>query len=89
MGKELHNLVPDESLRMKRIQEYPFKAIEENLNIDDRLETMGKLKVYENIGGSVFLFLEPTLMDNLCLVAEAELKNLSEKKLTVGNTFHE
>lgn len=89
MGKELHNLVPDESLRMKRIQEYPFKVVEENLNIDDRLEAMGTLKVYENMGGSVYLFLEPAFMDNLCLIAEAELKNLSGNKLTVGKTFRE
>lgn len=88
MGKKLHNLIPDESLRMKRIQEYPFKADEQNLNIDDRLEAMGTLRVYENVGGSVYLFLEP-LMDNLCLVAEAELRSLNEKKLTLGKTFHE
>ena len=89
MKKEVHCLLPDASLKMMRIKEHPFEVSEGNLIVDDELEMEGTLKLYENTGGSIYLSMEPANMNNLALVAEAEIEDLGENKLWVKRIFNE
>ena len=79
----------NDGMKWVRIKEHPFGASEGNLVVDDYLETEGKLKIYENVGGSIYLFLEPSVMDNLALVAEAVVEEIGEKKLWMKRISYE
>ena len=79
----------NDGMKWLRIKEHPFDVSEGNLVVDDKLETEGKLRLYENVGGSIFLFLEPSVMDNLALVAEVVVEEIGEKKLWIKRISYE
>lgn len=86
--KKIHSLLPDVNLKMMRIKEHPIGA-SENLVIYDGLETEGRLKFYENVGGNIYLSVDPSALNNLVLVAVAEVEETDEKELKVKKIFHE
>lgn len=79
----------NDGMKWLRIKEHPFDASEGNMVVDDRLETEGTLKIYEKLGGSIYLFLPPSAMNNIVLVGEVEVKDLGEKKLWMKRIFYE
>ena len=84
---QLHKLFSDESMRLMRIKKHPIET-KGNLVVDDRMEMDGVLGLYEHIDGSVYLSVEPQIMDNLALIAEAQFEAV-DGKLKIKRLFHE
>ena len=84
---KLHNSV-DGSMRLMRIKEHPIKT-EGNIVADDRMEMDGVLGLYEHIGdSSLYLSVEPQMMDNLVPIAGAQFEE-ADGKVKVKRLFHE
>lgn len=83
---KLHNCT-DGSMRLMRIKEHPIKT-EGNVVADDRMEMNGELELYENIGGSIYLSVEPQMMDNLVPIAGAQFEE-ADGKVKVKRLFNE
>lgn len=82
---ELHNCT-DGSMRVMRIKEHPIK-MEGNVVVDDRMEMDGVLRLYEHIG-SLYLSVEPQMMDNFVPIAGAQFEE-ADGKVKVKRLFHE
>ncbi len=63
-GKKAHRLVAGSNLKEDRIRGHSI-AYEGDLVIDDKLEEEGTVKFFENLGGSVYMFMEPSVMEKL------------------------
>lgn len=87
-GEKAHNLVVSNNLKEDRIRGHAI-AYERDLVIDDRLEEEGTVKFFENLGGSVYMSMEPSAMENLVLIGSAELEDLGGKKLWARKIFYE
>lgn len=87
-GEKAHNLVVGNNLKEERIKGHSV-AYEGDLVIDDKLEEEGTVKFFENLGGSVYMFMEPSVMENLILIGSAELEDLGGKKLYMRKIFYE
>lgn len=87
-GEKAHNLVVSDNLKADRIKGHPL-VYDGNLVIDDRLEEEGTVKFFENLGGSVYMSMEPSAMENLVLIGSAELEDLGGKKLYMRKIFYE
>ena len=84
---EENNSIVNNELKDMRIRENPIE-ISGSLLVDDRLEEQGIIKIYEYIGG--ILYLEPgnLLSENAPLVAWISIKK-SGNCLKDGRVYHE
>lgn len=86
-----NKVVLDDSLRSMRIKESPMKS-DENLLVEDRLEK-GFLRLYEYMGGLLYIFgddVEMNNSDNVAMVAELTVTIDSEKRsVRLGKVFDE
>lgn len=81
MDLKENEIVLDDSLRSMRIKESPMKS-DENLLVEDWLEK-GFLRLYEYMGGLLYIFSDDVEMnnsDNVAMVAELEVTVSPEKK---------
>jgi len=76
------NFITSDELREMRLKEHRIRR-EENLLIDDRLES-GYLGIYEYIGGC--LYLEPQFLEDL-LIAGIEIIKSDEKEVKLNSIF--
>lgn len=88
MDTGIHNLVADCGLKGMRICEFPIKT-EESIVIDDRLEEEGRLRLYEHIGGNLYINAGMPEMDNITLVAELGVEKDNKGELTVRKLYYE
>lgn len=87
-GRKVHNLTPDNSLKELRIKEYPIRT-EQNLVVNDMLEETGTLRLYEYLGGALYLGSGSDLRkDNISPVAEMEVVKSSKESLLVKRVAH-
>lgn len=87
-GIKAHRLVAGSNLKEDRIKGHSI-AYEGDLVIDDKLEEEGTVKFFENLGGSVYMSMEPSAMENLVLVGSVELEDLGGKKLYMRKIFYQ
>ena len=81
------NFITSNELKAMRIRQHPI-AISDSLLVDDKLEEQGTIKIYEYIGG--ILYLEPghLFSENALLVAWISIKK-SGNCLKDGRVYHE
>lgn len=87
-GIKAHRLVVGNNLKADKIKGHPL-VYGGNLVIDDKLEEEGTVKFFENLGGSVYMFMEPSVMENLVLIGPVELEDLGGNKLYMRKSFYE
>lgn len=86
--REIHNLISCSNLKELRISKYPIKS-EINLVVEDRLEDEGNLKLYEYLGGTLYVNAENAKMENIVLIAELEVAKSDEGELLIKKFFCE
>lgn len=82
-----NNSIISNELKVMRINENPI-AISGSLLVDDRLEEQGTIKIYEYIGGILYLEQGHLLSGNAPLVAWISIKK-SGNCLKDGRVYHE
>lgn len=85
-GREVHNLTPDNSLKELRIGEHPIRT-EQNLVVNDMLEETGTLRLYEYLGGTLYLGSD-LRENNTAPVAEMEIIKSCKGELLVKRLTH-
>ena len=80
-----NNFIKSNELRAMRIKEFPIRT-GDSLFIDDMLEEQGTIKIYEYIGGRIYL--EPDILKEAPLVAGISIK-MSGNSLKIDKIFHE
>ena len=84
---EENNSIVNNELKDMRIRENPIE-ISGSLLVDDRLEEQGAIKIYEYIGGTLYLEPGHLLSENAPLVAWISIKK-SGNCLKDGRVYHE
>lgn len=77
---------PDVGTKMMRIKEKPIES-GELVIVDDRLESEGFLKLYEYVGGPVYL--DPLQEDNMAEVAGISIARTNDAEMQVDRIFCE